>query len=264
MREQDEKRNLKIFLAEGDAEVLQQSMTQFSALGNEVVGTVNSGESAVDRILEAAPDVVLCEMFLPQIDALGVLEELRGAGFDGIFMVTSCAENAAMAEKLSLAGADYFLVRPFSFRYMQRRMEKLCDEKRPSLASGKVATTCRVRDQFELEACVTKLIQDIGMPASVRGYNFVRKAILLALENGDILNSITKELYPTVAKCYKTTASRVERAIRHAIETAWQRGDIEVIHSLFGYTIKNTKGKPTNGEFISLLADRIRLDLKIG
>ncbi len=264
MKEQQEKTKLRIFLADGDSETLHLGAGQLTALGNQVLGKARDGETAIKEIVETGPDIVFCDMFLPGIDALGVLDELKLAGFEGVFIVTSCAENAAMAEKLSAAGADYFLVRPFSYQYIQHRMEKLFTEKLPLVAQNNLVSACNVRDRFELEACVTNLIRDIGMPANVRGYNFVRKAILLALEDSDILNSITKELYPTVAKCYKTTASRVERAIRHAIEVAWQRGDIEVIHSLFGYTIKNTKGKPTNGEFISLLADRIRLELKIG
>lgn len=120
-----------------------------------------------------------------------------------------------------------------------------------------------VRDEFDLLNYVSKLMHEVGVPASIRGYDYIRESIMMALDDRNILKSITKELYPTIAKSNDTTASRVERAIRHAVEVAWQRGDVEILNNIFGYTVKSTKGKPTNGEFISMLTERVRLDLKI-
>lgn len=231
--------------------------------GMTVCGTFQDGETALQSILDKRPDVVMCDVFLPGIDALGILEELRAHAWNGIFIAMSGAANDIMASELMNAGADYFLVRPFSFKYLARRIEKMTEDRRRGVGIS-FRKLPQINDEFDLEDYISDLMRQIGVPAHIRGYAYIRKAILLALENGDILNSITKELYPTIAKIYKTTPSRVERAIRHAIEVAWSRGDIEIITSLFGYTVKTSKGKPTNGEFISMIADRMRLDLKIG
>lgn len=256
-----ERNNISVLAAVGANQT--GDAAALSALGFAVLDNVYDGESAISTILDKRPDVVLCDLFLPGIDALGVLEEVRAKHWHGIFLAIADSVNDAMANPLMSAGADYFLVRPYSLQYLAHRIDKMAEERRqsPTVAFG---TPLQINSKYDLEECVSDLMRQIGVPAHIRGYTYIRKAIMLALENGDILNSITKELYPTIAKSFDTTASRVERAIRHAIEVAWSRGDIEILTSMFGYTIKTSKGKPTNGEFISMVTDRLRMNLRIG
>lgn len=233
------------------------------AFGFHIASVANDGVTGAKDVLRLRPDIVLCDVFMAQMDALAILEEIREKAYSGVFIAVSASSNDMLAARLMENGADYFLIRPFSYAYLSKRINTLLEEKNHRRLSSSYKSTPQINDHFDLENCVSELMREIGVPAHIRGYRYIRKAILLALENDDILNSITKELYPTIARAYKTTPSRVERAIRHAIEVAWSRGDIEVLTSMFGYTIKNTKGKPTNGEFISMLTDRLRLDLKI-
>ncbi len=233
-------------------------------LGYNVVATATDGTNGAALIRKYRPDVVLCDTFLPGSDALSVLEEAREKAWNGIFIAMSYCQNDMLAAKLMENGVDYFIVRPFSFSYLNRRILTLMEERRRSRTLSAFRVAPQINDRFDLENCVADLMRQIGVPAHILGYKYIRRSIMLALENADILSSITKELYPTVAHDFETTPSRVERAIRHAIEVAWARGDIDVLNTLFGYTVKTSKGKPTNGEFISMLADRLRLDLKLG
>ena len=233
------------------------------SFGFRVAAVAYDGVDGVQSILKHRPDVVLCDVFMPQLDAFSILEEIKEKAWNGIFIAVSSSPNDVLAAKLMENGVDYFLVRPFSYAYLSKRIVSLLEEKSHRRLSASYKSAPQINDHFDLESCISELMREIGVPAHIRGYKYIRKSILLALEDGDILNSITKELYPTVARSYKTTPSRVERAIRHAIEVAWSRGDIEVLTALFGYTIKTSKGKPTNGEFISMLTDRLRLNLKI-
>lgn len=256
-----DKTNVSIVVVSQDVHNMEEE--NLRALGFHVIATEHDGSSAIQTILKHRPDVVLCDMFLPQMDALAVFEEVCKKAYGGIFIVLSSAPNDVLAAKLMESGVHYFLVRPFSYAYLAKRIDTLLDEKNRKRNLMAFTTAPQINDQFDLESCISETMREIGVPAHIRGYKYIRTAIILALENDEILNSITKELYPTVARTYQTTPSRVERAIRHAIEVAWTRGDIEVLTSLFGYTIKTSKGKPTNGEFISMLADRLRLNLKI-
>lgn len=256
-----EHKNMSIMIVTNETKCIDQEA--LTAMGYQVPWVERDGESAVQSILKYRPDVVLCDVFLPQMDALGVLEQVRAKSFRGVFICISTSQNDALAARLMQSGAQYFLVRPFGFQYLSMRIDALVAEQLEHKTMPVLSTAPQINDQFDLESCVSELMRQIGVPAHIRGYKYIRKSILMALEDSDMLNAITKELYPGVARAYKTTPSRVERAIRHAIEVAWTRGDIEVLNSMFGYTIKTSKGKPTNGEFISMLTDRLRLTLKI-
>ncbi len=256
-----EHKNVRIMIVTNETKSIDQEA--LIAMGYQVPWVIRDGESAVEAILKHRPDVVLCDVFLPQMDALGVLETVQAKAYGGLFMCISTSQNDALAARLMQSGAKYFLVRPFGFRYLSMRIDALLEEQMEHKSVPILSTAPQINDQFDLESCISELMRQIGIPAHIRGYKYIRKSILMALEDSDMLNAITKELYPGVARAYKTTPSRVERAIRHAIEVAWTRGDIEVLTSMFGYTIKTSKGKPTNGEFISMLTDRLRLTLKI-
>ena len=243
---------------QADEEAAAQNKERFAALGFDVLGSCGSGTDEVRVLCEMQPDIVLMDSFLPGRSAQDILEALKEVNYreDAVYAVLSQVPNDYMAQRVMQAGADLFLVPPLDYQFIRDRFKVLLDKKKAGLEpidEGK----------FELERYVAELMHEVGVPAHIRGYDYIRDSILLSLEDRNMLKAITKDLYPTVAKKNKTTASRVERAIRHAIEVAWGRGDIDVINAIFGFTVKSSKGKPTNGEFISMLTERIRLDRKI-
>lgn len=169
-----------------------------------------------------------------------------------------------MLSELTQSGADYIMMKPIDYKSLAERISNLCASKR-IISPNNAQRSQPVSEVFagsDLETQVTKVIHQIGVPAHIKGYQYLRTAILMTIEDSDIINSVTKILYPTVAKKYATTSSRVERAIRHAIEVAWDRGDVETLNSYFGFTIQNNRGKPTNSEFIAMIADNLRLSNK--
>ena len=237
-----------------DCEALQ-------ALGFIVLPAAFGGKAALEFILRERPDVVLCDTFMPEMDAMSLLDELKEKAYRGAVICLSSCVNDLLAGRLMQNGAAHFMVRPFDYGFLARRIDQLMEERDHPAAT--FTPSPAIHDKYDLEACISELMRQIGVPAHIRGYKYIRQAILLSLSDGEMLNAITKQLYPTVARLYKTTPSRVERAIRHAIEVAWTRGDVDVLTTMFGYTVKTSKGKPTNGEFISMLTDRLRLTLKI-
>lgn len=257
MKEMFEKQTM--VLLQADQEAAEQNRERFTALGIEVLGVCGDGKEGMRMITERRPAVIMMDCFLPGRSADEIIEGLRELGYreDAVYAVLSRVPNDYMAQRVMQAGADLFLVPPMDFQFIRDRMKVLGDKKR----SGALEPVDEGR--FELERFIAELMHEVGVPAHIRGYDYIRDSIMLALEDRRMLKAITKELYPTVAKKNKTTASRVERAIRHAIEVAWGRGDIDTINAIFGFTVKSSKGKPTNGEFISMLTERIRLDRKI-
>ncbi len=255
-----ETNTISILLALNDSGGVEKEALE--SLGFRIVGVEQDGLKAIAEIAYQHPDVVICDIFLKQIDAMGLTEQLRAKGYDGVIIGLSDSPADPFATRMMYCGADYFLVRPFSFEYLAERIRMLHATGRKK----KKLPPCppQISDEFDLEQYVSDMMHQIGVPAHIRGYRYIRSSIIMALGNSSLLNAITKELYPGVAKEYGTTPSRVERAIRHAIEVAWTRGDIEALNAMFGYTIKTSKGKPTNGEFISMLTDRLRMTLKIG
>ncbi len=236
----------------------------------EVVGTASDGEEALHMISLIRPDVVLLDLIMPKIDGLGVIERLHKVRQEGLpeIIVVSAVSQEKVTENAFRLGAAYYVLKPFDPRVVVSRVREVGRKSGDELKreQNKVISTVfenrnrRLSDS--LESDVTDIIHEIGVPAHIKGYQYLRDAIIMSVTDSEMLGSVTKVLYPTIAKRHKTTSSRVERAIRHAIEVAWSRGRMETIEELFGYTVNSGKGKPTNSEFIALIADKIRLEYK--
>lgn len=229
----------------------------------QVVGTAKDGEEAYQMIKEKEPDVVLLDIIMPKLDGLGVMDKVNNDKTirkQSSFVMISAIGKEQIIEAAFARGASYYIMKPFSNEMVINRIKSLRDIQR--LPETKVINPYeKVKQEPEksLEEVVTEMIHDVGVPAHIKGYQYLREAILMSVQNMEMLNSVTKVLYPEVAKKYHTTPSRVERAIRHAIEVAWSRGKVETIEEMFGYTVSVGKGKPTNSEFIALITDKIRM-----
>ena len=224
----------------------------------ELVGCTDNGVDALALCAELKPDVLMMDLLLPRLDGMEVLRRLPEACKDTRALVVSSFYNdKVVTESLNL-GAAYFVIKPCDLVTMLDRIRQISAASRPVPQNG-----VRPNDA-NLEALVTEIIHEIGVPAHIKGYQYLREAIILTINDMDIINAVTKVLYPEVAKKFNTTPSRVERAIRHAIEVAWDRGDIETLQKFFGYTVSNIKGKPTNSEFIAMIADCLSLRQKQG
>lgn len=256
-------KNLKIVIADDSTELGQNCAKAFKAYGMQVVLCEKDGRALLESIKRERPDVVLADVFMPNLDILGVLGVLKDMNIKDkpLVMAMSSFDNQRLEKETLEAGAGYYFLKPFDINTIAERIIQLSgwkNDKAPLVVKNNVVT------DPQLELMVTDIIHQIGVPAHIKGYHYLREAIILSVKNSEIVNSVTKLLYPTVAKKHSTTASRVERAIRHAIEVAWDRGDIDVLNSYFGYTIQNDRGKPTNSEFIAMISDKLRLQLKIG
>ena len=253
---------IKIILADDSmdfCEMLHMQLENYT--GIQVVGMVQDGQELLTQIWEKQPDMIVVDAMLSKKDGLSVIRALQEAHLKkmpSVFMVSSFSSERMMAEAMALK-VSYFTIKPCDLADLARRIAAHNTVMPVFTDPGK-----NLPPEVELEMRVTNIIHDIGVPAHIKGYQYLREAIIMTVKDMDIINAITKVLYPTVAKRYKTTSSRVERAIRHAIEVAWDRGDVEVLNGFFGYTVSNSKGKPTNSEFISMIADRIRLEQKAG
>lgn len=232
-----------------------------------LVGKANNGEDMYQLIKEKQPDVVLLDLIMPKMDGLSVMEMVsndRGLKKHPDFIVVTAVGQERITEDAFKKGASYYIMKPFNNEVVLNRIKHANQVIRHEMrVSSSVGTPMDVQPELNLEGRVTDMIHEIGIPAHIKGYHYLRDAIIMAVEDMDVLNAITKVLYPTVAKKHQTTASRVERAIRHAIEVAWSRGKLDTLDDLFGYTVSNGKGKPTNSEFIALIADTIRLKYKL-
>lgn len=235
----------------------------------EVLGLASDGIKALDMINEYNPDMVILDIIMPNLDGLGVLEKMRSMQIakKPLFIVLSGVGQDKITQKALSLGAEYYIIKPFDMDILVSRIRELKTVNTNLLntqtVSGSPSGT-RHLSAKNLEVEVTNIIHEIGVPAHIKGYQYLRDAIMMVVNEIDLINSITKQLYPNVAELHNTTPSRVERAIRHAIEVAWNRGQIETINSLFGYTINVGRGKPTNSEFIAMIADKLRLELKAG
>ena len=234
-----------------------------------VIGVARDGEEAYNVIKSKEPDVVLLDIVMPKLDGLGVLDRVnndKSIKKHPTFIMISAIGQEKITEDAFNLGADYYIMKPFDNDMVLNRIKHVrSSAKAKNTEIRKVNAYEKAEDLCErnLEADVTEIIHEIGVPAHIKGYQYLRDAIVMSVGDMDMLNSITKVLYPTIAKKYQTTSSRVERAIRHAIEVAWSRGKMDTIDEMFGYTIHNGKGKPTNSEFIALITDRIRLEYKM-
>ena len=215
-----------------------------------VVGSTGDGNEVLQMVADAKPDVLVLDLILPGMDGLGILRRMDSEKRPKILAVSNFVTQEVVAEAGNL-GASMFLSKPYNDSALVEHLISLAEKSEKQLHGP------------GLEELVTSIIHEVGVPAHIKGYQYVREAIMITVENMDVINSVTKVLYPEVAKRYHTTPSRVERAIRHAIEVAWDRGDLETLQRFFGYTVSNAKGKPTNSEFIAMISDRIRLKMKI-
>ena len=229
--------------------------------GLNVLMTTKDGNQVLSAIEKYLPDVVIMEAFMPSVDALGVLNRISSIQYHKkpVFCVLSGVSNSEFEHQILSAGADYYFIKPVDAEVVAERVKFLLTAGIRSQTSSKDFA----ESGSDIEVVVSDIMHQIGVPAHIKGYQYLRAAIILSINNTEMMNSVTKMLYPTVAKKFSTTASRVERAIRHAIEVAWDRGDVDVLSSYFGYTIQNSRGKPTNSEFIAMISDKLRLKLKI-
>ena len=220
-----------------------------------VVGSVGDGTEALRLAREEAPDLILMDVVLPGLDGFGVLKQLREqeGKVPKVILISAFCSDSVVSEAVDL-GASYFLTKPVEENALLDRMRALFSRGAPE-EPGRLSG-----ESQNLESTVTSIIHEIGVPAHIKGYQYLREAIMIAVDDMDVINAVTKVLYPEVAKRFSTTPSRVERAIRHAIEVAWDRGDLETLQKYFGYTVSNAKGKPTNSEFIAMIADRLVLE----
>lgn len=230
-----------------------------------LVGKANNGEEMYQIIKNKEPDVVLLDLIMPKMDGLSVMEEVRKnknlKKYPSFIIITAVGQEQ-ITEDAFRKGASYYIMKPFHNATVLNRIKFIQNEVQSDNKVGNTVINLKDTAENNLENQVTNMIHEIGIPAHIKGYHYLRDAIIMAVEDMDVLNAITKILYPTVAKKHQTTSSRVERAIRHAIEVAWSRGKLDILDNLFGYTVSNGKGKPTNSEFIALVADTIRLEQK--
>ena len=230
-----------------------------------LVGKAKDGEEMYQIIKNKEPDIVLLDLIMPKMDGLCLMEEVnQNTKLKKYphFIVISAIGQERITEDAFRVGASYYILKPFQNATVLNRIKMIQDEMHTEYKPENRVIQLRDTKENNLETLVTSMIHEIGIPAHIKGYHYLRDAIMMAVEDMDVLNAITKILYPTVAKRYQTTSSRVERAIRHAIEVAWSRGKLDILDDLFGYTVNDGKGKPTNSEFIALVADTIRLDQK--
>ena len=245
-----------------------------------VTGIANDGIEALDLIQEKEPDLVILDIIMPHLDGLGVLEKLNNMNLKKMprVIILSAVGQDKITQKAIKLGADYYVVKPFDMDVFIKRIRDMfnsTESSEPSANRLAQQNTILSKETIpqqqapeknepqDLETEITNIIHEIGVPAHIKGYMYLREAITMVVNDMELLSAVTKELYPSIAKKYNTTASRVERAIRHAIEVAWGRGQVDAINKLFGYTINTEKGKPTNSEFIAIIADKLRLKNKV-
>lgn len=222
----------------------------------ELTGTACNGLEVLDAVVKCPPQVIILDIIMPHLDGIGVLEKLNTMGMSArpkVIMLTAFGQEGITQRVVEL-GADYYVLKPFNLEVLIQRVRQLANNK-----SNRPVPQIRSRS---LDAEVTNVIHEIGIPAHIKGYMYLREAIVMVVGRIELMGAVTKELYPMVAVKFHTTPSRVERAIRHAIEVAWNRGNFEAINSLFGYTVSVDRGKPTNSEFIAMVADKLRMELK--
>ena len=248
-------KKMKVLLADDSADFGCSCKNALQSNGYDVIVTHKDGAEVLKHLEQNTADVLLLDAFMPKVDAIGVMRGIEQMKLKKkpLTIVMSYSDNSNLEQQILTAGADYYFLKPFDVQVLAERIGQLT-----GFNSGVNGIS-----ESSLDVIVSDIMHQIGVPAHIKGYQYLRYAIILTVNDYTMMNSVTKELYPTVAKVFKTTPSRVERAIRHAIEVAWDRGDVDVLSSYFGYTIQNSRGKPTNSEFIAMISDKLRLKLKI-
>lgn len=254
------KNNLRVLVADDSASFGKECKKELEAKGFDVVLTGKDGVRVMSLLDAQHFDAVLMDVFMSNADGVDVLEHIAvSLSEKPLTLLVSAMDNAEFEEQMIHAGADYYFIKPVSAQTVAKRIERLTSwkyEKKKRLSSE--------NSENDIEIIISEIMRQIGVPAHIKGYMYLRTSIKLCVEDSEMLGSVTKLLYPTVAKAYNTTSSRVERAIRHAIEVAWDRGDVDVLSSYFGYTIQSQRGKPTNSEFIAMIADKLKLSMRQG
>lgn len=253
---------IKLILTEDEHEITREAQTIFANRDIAVSFCPKDGEKLLTAINSYLPDVVIMDLFMTNVDSIGVMQTINKQHFDKkpIFIVFSTFDSPALEKEVMNSGASYFVLKPYNLQNLTDIIIRLLKNQnsKPTAAQKQQ----HGYDRYGIEVKVTEILHQIGVPAHIKGYHYLRDSIITAVEKPEIINAVTKQLYPTVAKKYETTSSRVERAIRHAIEVAWDRGDVDILNSYFGYTIHNGRGKPTNSEFIAMISDKLRLQIK--
>lgn len=262
-----ESNQIKVLIADDNREFCGILKDYFSNEADfELVDVCSNGMEVLDVMAKKDVDVLILDLIMPYMDGIGVLEKILEMNIDPrpkIIILTAFGQENITQKAVQL-GADYYILKPFNLQVLGDRVKQVVrDEKPRAERKNYQSVTVSAPAPKNLEVEVTKIIHEIGVPAHVKGYQYLRDAIMLVVEEVNYLGAVTKELYPTIAQKYDTTPSRVERAIRHAIELAWDRGDVDKINKFFGYTINGEKGKPTNSEFIAIIADKLRLENKV-
>ncbi|MBU3145395.1 sporulation transcription factor Spo0A [Clostridium sp. CF012] len=268
-----EEQKINIIIVEDNKE-FRNLLNEYILFQEDIVvtGIAEDGEEALKLIEDKKPDLVVLDMIMPNLDGLGVLERLNTMNLDIMprIIVLSAVGHDKITQRAMSLGADYYIVKPFDLEVLVKRIRQLVND---GIYNGDVKKSITYFDNSEIKISkiqstdmitkITNIIHEIGIPAHIKGYMFLREAINLVVNDIGLLSSVTKELYPSIGKKFNTTASKVERAMRHAIDVAWSRGQIETINKIFGYTIQNEKGRPTNSEFIAMVADKLRLENKV-
>lgn len=260
--------NTKILIADENLEQRNLLKDNLYHAGYRNVDVAVNGEDAILKINRTHPDIAIIDILLTKLDGIGVLRNARtidfGKDMPTSFIVISAAANQNLLSDATKLGAELCLLKPYNYTSLIEHIDVISERRGKSrISSIHTNESTPMPENLDLETQVTQIIHQIGVPAHIKGYQYLRTAILMTINDSEIINSVTKVLYPSVAKKYSTTTSRVERAIRHAIEVAWDRGDVDTLNAYFGYTIQNNRGKPTNSEFIAMIADNLRLKLKL-
>lgn len=256
------KKKKTILIVDDNREFCENLRDFLSACENyEIAGVAYDGKTGYEMVLEIKPDLLITDIVMPIMDGLTLLTRIASNTAltrKPKIIVCSASGYDSLISNCTRLGAEFYFIKPFDFTALKERTDEILADKSKDNLTGDIRASVK-----DLETNITMYIQQLGVPAHIKGYQYIRDAIMMVIEDMDAINSITKFLYPTVAKHYNTTSSRVERAIRHAIEVAWDRGNPDILNELFGYTILSTRGKPTNSEFIAMIADKIRLEMKV-
>jgi two-component system response regulator (stage 0 sporulation protein A) len=252
------KEAIRVLIADDSESFGKVCRKELGERGFETVLTSKDGTKVIDYINSQHFDAVLMDVFMSGADAIEVMEHMSSSLAEKpLVMLFSAIDSTEFEEQMLKAGADYYFIKPVNPASVARRVESLSNWK-----TERSKRQSRVYSDSDIEVIISDVMRQIGVPAHIKGYQYLRTSIMLSINDPDMLGSVTKILYPTVAKMYETTSSRVERAIRHAIEVAWDRGDVDVLSSYFGYTIQSQRGKPTNSEFIAMISDKLKLSMK--
>ncbi|MCC8072898.1 MAG: sporulation transcription factor Spo0A [Clostridiales bacterium] len=250
---------LKVLIADDSAEFGKECQKELKAVGFDVILTAKDGQQVLSVVDSQHIDALLMDTFMANEDAIDVLEHIDASlNEKPLVILLSAKQSPEFEEEMVSAGVDYYFIKPVSPKSVAKRIARLTLWK-----TEKQKQSVHMFTESDMDIAISDIMREIGVPAHIKGYQYLRTAIKLCITDNDMLGSVTKLLYPTVAKMYNTSASRVERAIRHAIEVAWDRGDVDVLSSYFGYTIQSERGKPTNSEFIAMISDKLKLSMRI-